>query len=402
VDDQFVTNKQPEIKYWRIGDSLLDLFTYYSESSVSDLHMDITDFTPKDLGLQPTFLGPPANVVPLDHTYRAYLKSQGWNEGDVLRGDTRQEIDMPLQIGDAKIVPYATGRFTFWDTGFPESEGGSTSRVWGGGGIRSSMQFWKVYDDAQSIFFDVHRLRHVIEPQFNIFAGGSNVDRKDLQPFDRDVEGISGSSGMQLAINQKWQTKRGGEGHWRNVDWITLNVAWNQFWDKEKTGTFFMQPPLRGFYFMSRPELSLAANSIDVNGVWRVGERVRFIGDANYNLDTHNVEQASAGVAVDQTNNLTYFIGNRYVHALNTDEWTFALDYQLTQKYELIAAESYDFKSGNNILTSFTLLRKMPRFNVAVTVTYDANNSDTSFVFTAWPEGFPSGLSPTTGAAAGR
>ncbi len=31
----------------------------------------------------------------------------------------------------------------------------------------------------------------------------------------------------------------------------------------------------------------------------------------------------------------------------------------------------------------------MPRFNMAATITYDANNADTSFVFTAWPEGFP-------------
>ena len=45
--------------------------------------------------------------------------------------------------------------------------------------------------------------------------------------------------------------------------------------------------------------------------------------------------------------------------------------------------------SENNILSSFTLVRKLPRFNAAVTVTYDANVADTTFVFTLWPEGFP-------------
>ena len=58
---------------------------------------------------------------------------------------------------------------------------------------------------------------------------------------------------------------------------------------------------------------------------------------------------------------------------------------------------------NNNILTSFTLVRKLPRFYTALTITYDANNADTSVVFTAWPEGFPaSGFGNYTGAAADR
>ncbi len=396
-DDQFSTEKLPEVKYWRIGDSLLDLFTYYSETSASNLHMDITNYTPYELGLQQSFLGVPARVVPVDNspaakTYRAYYQSLGWTTGDVLRGDTRQEIDLPLQVGDAKITPYATARFTYWDTAFPEgpSGAGSTTRIWGGGGIRSSMQFWKVYDDAQSTFLDVHRLRHIIEPQFNVFVGGADVSRNALQPFDRDVEGISGASGTQLSINQKWQTQRGGDGHWRDVDWIALNVSWNQFWNRDQNGAFQMMQPTRGYYFLSRPDLSLATSSIAVDWVWRIGERVRLLGDANYSLESHNVEQASAGLAIDQSQNLSYFIGNRYVRTLNTDEWTFAVDYHLTQKYELIAAESYDFQAGSNLLSSVTLVRRMPRFYTALTITYDANNADTTVVFTAWPEGMPS------------
>jgi hypothetical protein len=401
VDDQFMTEKAPEFKYWRIGDSLLDVFTYYSETSASNLRMDITDFTPDQLRLQPDFLGAPAAVTPSDQSYRAFYKSLGWTTGSVLRGDTRHELDLPLQLGDVKVTPYVAGRLTAWDTGFPEDEGGSTTRVWGGGGVRSAMQFWHVYDDAQSMFLDVHRLRHVIEPQFNVFAGGSNIQRSELQPFDRDVEGISTASGTQLAINQKWQTQRGTEGHMRTVDWIVLNLNWNQFYNKDKanstnvndpanpTTLFYPQTPVRGMYFMSRPELSLAQDSIGGDWVWRAGEKVRFMGDFNYSLQSTQLEQASAGVAVDQSKTLSYFLGNRYIQRLNTDEWTLGIDYQLTSKYELLFTESYDIQKGTNILSSATLMRKLPRLTVAFTATYDANNADTTFMFTAWPEGFP-------------
>jgi hypothetical protein len=399
IDEQYTTNKLPELKYWRIGDSLLDLFTYYSETSIANVQMDITNFTPERLGHTPVpsdtdgpFLGAPANRVPALSTYRDYYRSLGWTTAAIVRGDTRQEIHLPLRLGDIKVTPFLAGRATWWNTDFADDTGDSTTRLWGGGGLRSSVQFWKVYNDVDSDFFDIHRLRHVIEPQFNIYAGASSVARNQLQPFDRDVEGITGASGTQLAINQKWQTKRGEPGHQRDVDWIVLNLSWNQFWNQDQTDTrnlFYPAPPARGFFFMSRPDLSLATSSINLDWTWRLGERVRFLGDLNYSLDTGSLEQLAAGIAVDQTENLSYFFGNRYIGQLKTDEWTFGLDYQITKKYELLVAESFDVRRGTNILTSVTLLRRLPRFIAAVTVTYDANNADTSILFTAWPQGLP-------------
>ncbi|HVX85650.1 MAG TPA: LPS assembly protein LptD [Phycisphaerae bacterium] len=390
VDDQFTTEKKPEAKYWRIGDSILDTFTYYSESGVANLRTNITNYTPVQLGLLPTFLGPPAAYVPPNMKIRDYYRALGWTTSDVVRADTRQELDLPIDLGDLKVTPYVTGRVTAYDDAFPETESGNTTRLWGQVGLRAAMQFWKVYDDVQSTFFDVNGLRHIIEPQFVVFQTGTTVNRTDLQPFDYDVEGISRASGAQFAINQRWQTKRGGPGQWRTVDWLTLNVSVNQFWNQDPVNTlFFPYDVERGFIFPSRPELSQVRNSVAADGVWRAGERFRFIGEGNYNTDDNRLEQAAGGVAVDQTNNLSYFFGNRYIRELNTDEWTLAFDYQLTRKYEIIAAESYDFMLKDDILSSFTIVRKMPRFNAAVTVTYDANLADTTFVFTLWPEGFP-------------
>ncbi len=388
VDDQFNTNKLPEAKYFRVGDPLFDTLTYYSESGVANTYMNFTNFTPNQIGLQPSFLGLPASAVPLTEKYKAYYQSLGWTTDQVLRGDSRHELDLPIQVGDAKITPYVTGRVTAWDTAFPEPNSGNTVRLWGAGGFRSSMEFWNVYDDVESTFWDLHRMRHVIEPEFTLFEAGSTKQRDDLQPFDPDVEGMSTASGTQLTIHQKWQTKRGGPGHWRNVDWIVLDVSWNNFWNKDQTGLFFPATPLRGYFDPSRPELSLVADSIDVNGVWRVGERVRVLGELNFNLDTSNLEQFATGIAVDQTDSLAYFIGNRYIDALNTDEWTVAVDYRLTKKYSIVASESYDFQLRDNILSSVTLIRRLPRFNTSLTVTYDANSADTSVVFSAWPEGF--------------
>ena len=414
VDDQFTTEKKPEIKYFRIGDSILDVFTYYSETSVANVNSMITNYSPSFSGLQNLFAQDYFAAYGHDLsklstvTLRDFYRQNGWSTQSVLRGDTRQELDLPLNAGDVKITPYVTGRFTYWDDAFPAGEPGNTTRLYGGGGVRMATQFWRTYDETESKFLDVHRLRHLIEPNFNLLAVGADQNRADLQPFDRDVEGISTASGFNLGLNQKWQTKRGGPDHWRTTDWITLNVNWSYFFNKDDRGRFFAEPPLRGYFFKSRPELSQVENAVNVDGSWRIGERVRFLSDANFNTDAGRVQQAAAGFAIDHSPYLSYFVGDRYITSLDTyrpfseggnfaankigaqttNEITFGFDYQVTRKYEIIFTESFDTGISQNILTSLTLVRRFPRLNTALTISYDANQSDTSVVFVMWPEGF--------------
>lgn len=385
VDDQFATEKKPEIKYWRIGDRFLDVFTYYAENGVANVEHMFTDYPPSTSGLQSLF-----PMIPAGQTFREYYRGLGWRDGSVLRADSRHEITMPFQMGDVKIAPYVTGRITAWDEEFPESAGnGSTVRLWGAAGVRTSMQFWRVYENVRSGFWDINGIRHIIEPQVNVFIAGSNEHSADLQPYDRDVEGISDISAVELTLRQKFQTKRGVPGNFRNVDWLVINTSFVSYFDDPEKGPFFRGQPLRGAYFYSRPELSLVRDSVYIEMIRRIGERVRWITEANINLEDGRLEHYANGLIVDQSPHLAWFLGNRYVNARDSSEWTLALDYKLTEKYNLIAAQSYDTGLSKNIFSSVTLVRKFPRLTGALTVSYDANVDDVSFVVSVWPEGFP-------------
>ncbi len=409
VDDQFTTEKSPEIKYYRIGDNLFDLFTYYSESGVANVAMNFTDYDPKTSGL--------GSYFPTGATISSFYKDRGWTGQNVFRTDTRHELDMPLHLGPLTLTPYVSGRFSSWNEDFPNTANdGSTERVWGTAGVRGSTTFWRVYDDVNSEFWDIHRIRHVVEPQFQAYAADANYRASDLQPFDPDVEEISSASGASFNLHQKWQTKRGGPGHWRMVDYFVLNIGYTGFWNNDQTGPYayrsgdvmynnrryLVYNPLRGFMFTSRPELSQIANSFNTDATWRVGEWIRLVAEASYNTDTGKVHEVATGVVVDHTQDLSYFIGNRFVtdetldgsanvtSYNSTDEWTFATHYQISRKYSIALAQSYDFELKRNILSSGTLMRRFPRMTTAITVGYDANTGDTSFIFTAWPEGFES------------
>ena len=98
-------------------------------------------------------------------------------------------------------------------------------------GVRTGTQFWRCFD-AESRLFDVHGVRHIIRPEATAWLSGSNRDSLDLYPFDAGIEGINDFYGTSLALRQAWQTKRGGPGKWRIVDWITFDVELNLFGDQ--------------------------------------------------------------------------------------------------------------------------------------------------------------------------
>src|SRR5258705_9687676 len=89
--------------------------------------------------------------------------------------------------------------------------------------------FWKVDDTVQSQLFDLQRLRHVIEPVVNFYAGAQSQDREDIFIYDEPIDAVAGITVAQIGINQRWQTKRGGPGRWRSVDVFALNTEANFF-----------------------------------------------------------------------------------------------------------------------------------------------------------------------------
>ncbi len=401
-NNEYSVQKYPDIKYWRNGDKVLGLFTFYTESSGALLNDKFSSTTAADRALQLNFPG-----IDPNETFSDYYLNNNWTNQNIVRLDTRDELDLPLALGPVQFDPYVVGRVTYWDTSFPASGnqlGGNTTRLWGQVGFRSSVEIWKTYHHIQSNFFDVHELRHIIEPEISLVQTGSTVQRGYLQPFSRDDEGITDASGAQFALRQVLQTLRGRPGHRREVNWITLNVDADVFWNVPKYGPFYpgnaqyagapfstsdFGQPVLGYFDFSRPDLSQVADSINSNFSWRIGADVRALADEDWSIDNQKLEKFDTGLAVDQSPNLSYFFGNQYLGPLSTDQWTVAVNYQLTRKYIVSVVQSYDFSLAHNVASSITLVRKLPRFYTAVTLGYNADTKDTAVFFSIFPAGYP-------------
>jgi lipopolysaccharide assembly outer membrane protein LptD (OstA) len=375
MQEQFEVEHLPQFGYHRIGDSFADdNATFFSDNSLGVLRFHRSRASLADQGF-PFGISP---GLPAEGT-------TGTTGDPVFRGNFRQEVDYPLNMGPFRVVPYAEGIYT----GYSDApDGEARHRLFGGLGMRATTAFWRVDDSAESDLFDIHRLRHVIEPELNLFTSGETVDRSQVFIYDEQTDAISDISAIQLALHQRWQTKRGGPGRWRSVDFFTWNVETNLFANQPPDN--LLQPTgFRGLYFPSLPETSVPRNSVNTDATWRVSDTTALLGDAQYNLDESRLATAAIGLAVRRDPRVAYYIGTRYIQELNSNITTFAVDYQLSKKYLFNFAQSYDFSQQGNVSSSITLTRRFDRFFLAVRFNYSASDNVSGVGINLIPEGVP-------------
>jgi hypothetical protein len=383
-------SRLPELTYDRVGDSVADdHLTFFSEDTTSALKFVRNTESLTQQGFYP-------GVEPGLPSY-AYTGDPG---STTYRGDFRQELDFPIHAGVVNVVPYAFVRYTPYSQGVvpPKVEpqfktlpayvetSGPVNRVIGGGGLRLTTSFFKVDNTIESDLFDLHRLRHIVEPEINIFGSQSNVDQDHVFIYDPEVDGINDVLAVQLALRQRWQTKRGGPGRWRSVDVFALNMYVNYFGNTPPNR--FRDPiDFRGLYFYSNPEASVPRNSANADATWRVSDSTAVLMDVEQNLDKVRLATASIGVAIQRDVRLSYFIGTRYIADLNSNIITLDANYKLDNKYSLSASQSFDLAQNKDVAYSFSLVRSFDTLSMSVTFSYDQATSDKSFSFNINPFG---------------
>lgn len=426
--EQFEIERLPELSYRRVGDSFWgDRLTFFSANTLSALRFHKSDYELEDLGF-PWSESPGLAAQGLPWSINRRSPTDQIDDDLMYRGDFRQEVTWPFGISRFRAVPYVVGRYTYYsDTvkvqTLRDSNGklrdvvdsaGSDGRVAMSGGMRLTTAYWKVDDSVESRFFDLHRLRHVIEPEINVFASTQSLDRDELWVYDEPIDAASDAGAVEIALRQRWQTKRGGPGNWRSVDFFTLNTNALIFFNEPDVSEQFDKiEQFRGLYFVSLPEASIPRTSINIDAEWRIADAVAALGDTQFNLEESSLATASIGLRVQQADRLGYYVGlrhidlsidaeddfrvngNRFVFE-DQDLFLFALNYQLTTKYQLTSAYSYDLAQNRMHRAEVSLVRHFDRFFASVSLRVDKLDDESAVVFNIWPEG----MRPGTGSQA--
>lgn len=374
MDFVTVTSHYPEARFVLIGEPIASVATGFLDARAGFLQLENNN----------TFPAP----SPMDSS-------------DLVRGDIRGELDLPLQIGPLKLVPYASGRATAWDDS--PTDGGQ-QRYFFTAGMRAGTQFWRVYDKVQSRMLDLNRLRHIIEPQVHLFWAGSNSDHGELGthiwPLDQEVEGLRDFAAVSVALLQTFQTKRGPADRQRDVDWFEADIRATFF--NQNSALFgtqdFSDPAFptnmtrmtpRGRWFDYRPENSFPRDNIQADFSLRVSDTTLLFSDLTYALAGGSLDRFNVGLAVTRSPRLSYFIADRYNRPTDMHVLTGGATYKLNEKYTISASQQMDIEQGRSLATNLMLVRKFPRWYMSISANIDRSRDEAVIMLNIWPEGLP-------------
>jgi hypothetical protein len=377
--EQFEVEQYPEIGYRRIGDGIVDdQLTLFSDNTLDALKFQQSTASLVDQGYSPK-----NGITP----GLPSLGTTGVYGHTVFRENFREEVDYPFTLGPLRVVPYGMGILTQYSN---SPMGGEITRLMAGAGVRLSTAFWKIDPNAESDLFDIHQIRHVIQPELNLYTSAQNISHDDVYIYDEPVDAVNGISAAQIGLRQTWETKRGAPGEWRNVDLFSLNVDADFFADKPPAK--FLNPAnFRGEFFPSLPEASIPRNAVNAQAMWRLSDETVMLGDMSENLDKGDLATAAIGVLVRRNDRLSYYLENRYVQDLNADITSMDLNYTLSDKYVVGISQSFNFSTSQDISSGVTIQRNFDTFFLSVTAYHDLTTGINSFSITITPVGLSRG-----------
>jgi hypothetical protein len=384
-------DRLPELGYRRIGSRLWDgRLQWFSENRLSRLRLRFGDDSPADRGFQDSvsqaFLGQPAAV-----SFEDAFESAGLPGGWVTRLDTRQELAAPLRLGEVNVTPFLVGRATGYDDDFAElSSEDDQVRLMGGGGLRLATQMHRSMGQVRSDWLDLDGLRHVVEPHAQLAYFEANLGPDDLPIYDPRVEGIQDGYLASVGLTQTLQTRRGGLGRQRTVDWLTVRTDLVL----RDEGTEADQPLPR--YFDYRPEFSRGGDHVRAQALWMVSDTLGMAGEATYDVDNSELAQWLVGAQLDQSPRLRWLASYQQLEPLDSELLRLGVAYQLTTKYRITANQVLDFGQNEARVASVVLERRLPRWRLQVLASYDQLDDDQTIGILLLPEGVAGGLRPVS------
>lgn len=377
VNRPWVTETQwlPRVDAAMTGESLFDLFVYSGRASAGYAAFRSAAQLPI-----PVSPGDAKNV-------------------DTARFDWNQRLSLPIDLGPARLTPYGVVDTTYYTK---DQSGDDRGRVVGGGGVKASIPFSKLYAAASSELFNVRGLNHKIEFGANAYAASATSSVAGLPQLDRLNDDnldlttrsfrpyaelfVNGTDGLALAtdprfdaqqyairrvlsnrpetldtiqvvqgeIRQRLQTKRGMPGQDHTVDWMSLDLS-ASFYPSANRDNYG-----KNFAFL------------EYNFLWNWGDRTAFSSSGWTDPFDPAANYVNVGVSYNRPDGSNFYLGYRHIDPVRSRALIAVLGYQLNSKYSITSSNVFDF--GTSIAQSSALLfnRTGTDLTVSVGFTYNA------------------------------
>lgn len=385
----YSVTKLPEVAYVRQADDLLPavpgLLTWFSEYRAGSLQLAFDEIAMDQRGFSSAFLADRVFGIAPNESPADALRASGLSEDPVTRLDTRHELVATLQAGPVRYAPFAVVRGTAYDDDFEDFSstpgGNDNMRVWSSVGMRASTTIERIHDGVDSRFLDIHRLRHIVEPNLTLWAAGTNVEADDLPAFDPNVDTLADGAAVRLGLSQTVLTKRGEPGRWYDARLLSLNTDVVLASEDSEGDT-----PI-GRFFDARPERSALGDFFAGDLAYRLTDATTLTASLVYDFETHQQDVATYGVLFQHEPGFSTLVDLRYLNAQDSTIVTIVGSYEVSDKYSVLISPNYNTTEGEVQSVGARISRKFSAFLASVGVSFNNISGETSFSFVLQPYG---------------
>ncbi|HMO15636.1 MAG TPA: organic solvent tolerance protein OstA [Pirellulaceae bacterium] len=340
-----------------------------------------------------------------------------WEIADAagVRLGTRQELDLPFQLGAVRVTPYVLGDITYWQE---DLNGNDLTRTYAQTGIRATLPLWRVDPTVHSVLFNMNGLAHKASFDTEILVADANRGFLDLPLYDplnddaqeafqrRFITSLFGgalppqyderfyairsalqsnvsspSSEMandlavvKIGMKNRWQTKRGLPGEARIIDLVKFDIGGSYFPDA------------------SRDNFGANFGMLNYDFAWYIGDRLSLLSDGYYDLFGQGLRTTSLGMLGTRPGIGDVYVGVRSIEGpISSNILTTTLTYRMSDKWALRGASSVDFSSTGNIGQNINLIRIGESFLLRFGVNVNASRGNVGFIVGLEPRFLPSG-----------
>ena len=383
--DDFVTETQwlPRFDHYLLGQSLLaDHLTWFEHTTFG-----YGEF--KDATLPSAAAGDEAvSHLPWE--------PQNFSGG---RFVSRNELDLPLELGPLKITPYVLGELGYWGaaiTGYDangDPTEGRLTRAYYQAGIRATLPMWAVNSAVKSTLWNIDGLAHKVEfdveylhaqstqsmTQFPLYDPLDDWQTEDFRrrfvvntfglpvvsppmtqgpptKFDEryyalrtDMEGWVTAPSMEIAdnldelrlgIHQRWQTKRGPPDCPHIIDWMEFDT----------NITFFPDA--------NRDNFGTSVGLLDYNYIWHVGDRLTLLSNGVFDFFGEGQKIVTVGMFLTRPPRGSLYAGFSVLEGpISSDVLSMAYSYWMSPKWIASSGMSIDLRQPKNFGPTLQLVR---------------------------------------------
>ncbi len=355
---------------------------------------------------------------PTDPVDAAQFDPLAW-ERDVagMRVGTRQELNIPLQLGPTKVVPYALSDFTWWQEAL---DGNDLFRAAGQVGVRASLPVWKVDPTVQSVLLNLNGLAHKVSFDLDAFYADASQDINELPLYDAldddaqehfrrrfafntfgiaaggdtplkydertyalrsalqsnvtspSVEIFDDLAMVKFGVRQRWQTRRGTPGRQRIVDLVNLDVQTAFFPDAQ------------------RDNFGADAGLLNYDFRWYLGDRLSIVSDGHMDFFSQGLRTVSVGAYANRPEVGDLYLGMRSIEGpISSNVLTALGTYRLSDKWGIKGGGQVDFGEVGTIGQRLGIVYIGESFLVELGFNYDASRDNLGFRFGFEPRFLP-------------